>query len=66
MTKFGSCFLSGILDAVEKRDLVRLQEQLLFDFSSIDLCFDDYPNDTILQKACREGYCEIVNELLIH
>ena len=66
MTKFGSCFLSGILDAVEKRDLVRLHELLLFDFSSIDLCFDDYPNDTVLQKACREGYCEIVNELLIH
>ena len=66
MAKFGSCFLSGILDAVERGNLGRLQELLLKDFSSTDLCFDDYPNDTVLQKACREGYCEIVNELLIN
>ena len=66
MTKFGLCFLSGILDAVEKRNLVTLQELLLKDFSNIDLCFDDYPNDTVLQKASREGYSEIVNELILY
>ena len=39
---------------------------MLIDAQSVNARYSDYSHDTLLHKATKNIYCNIVNELLIH
>ena len=59
-------FFPELLDAVEKGNLAETRRLLRIDVESVNEKYGDGSNDTLLHKAARKGYCEIVNELLIY
>ena len=59
------CFLSDILNAVEQRNLGNVQRLLREGDEIVNERYDDFFNSTLLQKAAKKGYYNILKELLI-